>query len=151
MRNGTSLNMIGSVYFSDDVTINLGQGWNWIGYLPMAEMSLEDALSQLNPQEGDIIKDQAGFSVYQGDSWVGTLNTVKLGEGLMYYSHAETSFKYPFSRIVEYQEAESDKSPMRSYVFDKKWGYNIHDYPDNITIIAQATANDVVMPAGTYT
>ena len=71
---------------AQNVPINLEQGWNWISYPRSEPMTIEEALSDFTPAEGDIIKSQTGMSQYQNGTWTGSLSTLVPGTGYMYRS-----------------------------------------------------------------
>ena len=78
------------------VVIELSEGWNWISNLLTTETSLEDALVNLTPAEGDMIKSQNKFSNYENGQWDGTLDVLTPGKGYIYMREGEaTSFTYP--------------------------------------------------------
>jgi len=67
--------------------VSLLNGWNWIGYSPQTSLPIDEALANLNPQDGDQIKSHSDYSVYaDGAGWVGSLTTLNPGEGFKYYS-----------------------------------------------------------------
>ena len=78
--------------------ITLSPGWNWIGYPCGTSMSVDAALSGLTPQENDQLKARDNFSIYYpGIGWLGTLQTVTPGMGLMFESHntSNVTLTYP--------------------------------------------------------
>ena len=81
---------------SANVSIELSEGWNWISNLLTTETSLEDALVNLTPAEGDIIKGQNSFRKYENGHWEGALNVLTPGKGYLYMREGEaTTFTYP--------------------------------------------------------
>ena len=91
------------------VVIELAEGWNWISNLLTTETSLEDALVNLTPAEGDIIKGQNSFRKYENGHWEGALNVLTPGKGYLYMREGEaTSFTYP----VETLPSKSANPPL---------------------------------------
>jgi hypothetical protein len=88
----------------DERTITLKQGWNGIGYTPVANLSVETALSDYydNAEDGDVIKSHTEFAYFTktGNTgrWRGSLQYMKPGEGYMMLRKAtsEVKFTYPF-------------------------------------------------------
>ena len=67
-----------------------------IGLWSAHNTSLEDALVNLTPAEGDIIKGQNSFRKYENGHWEGALNVLTPGKGYLYMREGEaTSFTYP--------------------------------------------------------
>ena len=66
MSQTDNLTPIGKQVVPAEVVITVKSGWNWLGFTPSQNMSLNDALGALNPTTGDIVKGQTGFSTYNG-------------------------------------------------------------------------------------
>lgn len=65
--------------------IDIVQGWNWIGYTPQVNISINDALGRFTPNHGDLLKSQFAFAMYDElMGWVGTLTFLKPNEGYKY-------------------------------------------------------------------
>lgn len=78
------------------VVITLKPGWNWISYLLETETPIEEALINLTPFEGDMIKSQDGNSTFINGHWNGTLFNMIPGNGYIYLREGEqTTFTYP--------------------------------------------------------
>jgi hypothetical protein len=111
--------------------------WNWIGYVPSFPSTTSYALSDVNAQTGDMIKNNTGFAAFYGTEWYGTLTSMQPGCGYLYYSTgaAPKTFYYPSvaakSSIVEYQPLfELRKAPQKGL------------YADNMTVTAIVVKND---------
>ena len=81
------------------VVITLDPGWNWISYLLTVETQVGEALVNLTPAHGDIIKGPGSFSTYNAATglWSGSLSTMVPGKGYIYLSNDTESktFTYP--------------------------------------------------------
>ncbi len=81
------------------LVIELYPGWNWISFLSLTEMSIEAAFTNLTPGDGDQVKSQTGYSIYNAENglWEGTLRSFQPGRGLIYLNNSNTtrSFTYP--------------------------------------------------------
>ena len=82
---------------ADEMPDTIRTGWNWLPYTPLTTMTVDEALAGLNPQKGDIIKSQTGFSMYNRYGWEGSVKALEPGHGYLYYSTDSTakSFVYP--------------------------------------------------------
>ena len=78
----------------------INKGWTWIGYLPLQTMSVSDALADIAPASGDLVKSKTAFAVYDGAQWVGTLTRMTPGEGYMYQSHAAEGFTFRYPETI---------------------------------------------------
>lgn len=94
--NDDSISLIGQYLDPETQTIPLSVGWNWIGYIPTQAMSINDALSSLQPSSGDIIKSQLHFAQYlAGTGWIGNLKTLNAPNGYLIKLAATDTLVYP--------------------------------------------------------
>ena len=128
-----------------DITLN-ANGWTWMGYPVQAANSLDAALAEAEPLEGDMVKNQSGFSLYTEGEWLGTLQALTPGDGYMYYSHAAAAktFRFPYSAAFGRNNApaqlhvENTASPDAAGVFR-------NPYPDNMTMVAVVMDGETVV------
>ncbi len=138
-----SLSIEGKLLDVSSSTITLNPGWNWIGYTPMEEQSLDMALSSLILSKDDVIKSQTEFAVYDGASWVGNLKSLKPGLGYQYYTSEVKSFGYTAS---DYVTGEINVNLECEDVANGSWICEPHKYSDNMATIVKLTNAD----AGQY-
>ena len=80
--------------------ITLNRGSNWIGFVGTEGLSLDEALSNLTPNNLDNIKLRNSTATYfQGMGWRGSLNTLEPGKGYIYNSKATTSQTFTFPSV----------------------------------------------------
>lgn len=128
-----------------DITLN-ANGWTWMGYPVQAANSLDAALAEAEPLEGDMVKNQSGFALYTEGEWLGTLRALTPGDGYMYYSHAavDKTFHFPYSAAFGRNNApaqlhvENTASPDAAGVFR-------NPYPDNMTMVAVVMDGETVV------
>ena len=125
-----------------DVTkekIDIASGWNWIGYSGSRVISLADALAELEAEDGDVIKSQRDFAMYDGYEWTGTLTALVPGEGYMYRSLASgtKSFHYPTAAV----SGSGMRMPHRASTNGDFDPIDHHLYPGNMNVIAQLYVN----------
>jgi hypothetical protein len=68
------------------VTITLSPGWNWVSYTGDEVMTIEAALGEFEPMEGDVISAKSQNTRRQNGQWRGQLRYFTPGYGYMYYS-----------------------------------------------------------------
>ncbi len=98
LSNADTLNYSGNGLNPSEVPISLVKGWNWIGYIPRLSMPINDALSRITAADGDLIKSQRSFSMYDETAgWLGSLSFLSPGNGYMYFSNAPDAYdlRYP--------------------------------------------------------
>lgn len=71
------------------------QNWNWLPYVVGRNVPINEALANYNPQNGDIIKSQTQFAIYDGaNGWKGSLTYLYEGEGYMLNASSAQNFSY---------------------------------------------------------
>ena len=72
--------------------ITLKPGWNWIGYPVRDTVNVKDALANLVPSNGDVIKSKDWSMTYLMGQWLG-VKEMTPGMGYMYQSKADNENK----------------------------------------------------------
>ena len=140
MTKARMLKLIGSSGTQADRTITLVPGWNWIAYNNTQTASVADALAGMDPQDGDMIKGQYGFAIFDGYEWTGSLKALVPGQGYMLQSASAgtRTFTYPAS-LAPYAPQRAAARPLLNFS-----PIDHHKYPSNMTITARVTFNDEV-------
>ena len=99
-NRATTLTVEGTAVNCAQTPVIINKGWTWIGYLPLQTMSVSDALADIAPASGDLVKSKTAFAVYDGAQWVGTLTRMTPGEGYMYQSHATEGFTFRYPETI---------------------------------------------------
>ena len=126
------LALSGNLVDASEITITLNPGWNWIGYPSNVEVKLEDALRNLTPNEGDIIKNKTNsFAEYYGSKWLDGTATGMIMEptkGYMYHNSTNETktFRYNIVPIRGNNERLADNHYVVDYT----------KYPFNMTMTA---------------
>lgn len=149
VNNSISNIWSGHAFKPSEKPITLKKGWNWIGYVPVSENSLESALSSYIPSEKDVIKNLTDFATYEGGKWVGTLTAMKPGEGYLYYSGKEANLTYPSSNV--FSVSEYSAMAKAASVSPAPWIVESNNYPDNMNVIANVYTSESIAPEGLYT
>ena len=139
MQKGAVLELNGKAAVTNENTITLSKGWNWIGYVSSISQTPEDALQNLQAEKNDVIKGEDSFAVYDGTAWKGSLRTLTPGKGYMYYSQAVKSFNYA-----------TGSETMENTPATPQWEYDAHLSEDNMVIVAQLYNGEQQVTAGTY-
>lgn len=102
----------GKIINPSDLSIDVGVGWNWIGYLGQRIMSTNEAMSSLNPSSGDVIKNKSTFSMFASETlgWLGTLNSMESGEGYMLKTGNSGTLIYPESSIYRIHDLKQSEN-----------------------------------------
>lgn len=122
-----TLSLAGEAVHPGETNITVGSGWNYISYLPLTSMSVNDALKNYRAENGDVIKSQDAFATYSTtNGWEGDLTTLTLGRGYMLKRSAnasQTTFTYP---------VESSETSVKAPATAKSYRY-----ADNMNIIGE--------------
>ena len=79
-----------------DYVLTIHNGNNWIGYLPVANMTLNEVFGTF-PVEGDMVKSKTGSAVYENGQWIGQLSVLQPGQGYIYNSNGTGDRTFTFS------------------------------------------------------
>lgn len=140
-----TLKVLGRVADPSSRLITVKQGWNWIAYNATSAMSLDEAFAGMQPEDGDVVKAQSCFAVYDGYEWAGTLSLLEPSQGYMLYSvaTADRTFAYPLAgQIDKTVKARARRLPPAGY-FEP---VDYHKYPDNMSLIARVTFDGNELP-----
>jgi hypothetical protein len=87
ISNPDTIDHKGFVMDPDTVLIHTVAGWNRIGFISPRNIQINSALANYNASNGDLIKSQQSFSVYQdGLGWIGSLTAMESTKGYLLQS-----------------------------------------------------------------
>ena len=122
----------GNLHSLNDNPVNVKKGWNWISYPYSEERSVNTVIS--NPEEGEFLVAQEGFTEFTDGQWQGTLDVMKPSAGYLYKSAKDKTIVFDFSKI-------DNDSPARSRYSDNSTNISeyvdIRKYPHTMNIIAE--------------
>ena len=122
-----------------DEPITVGEGWNWVAFNSLSVMSLGDALADLQPVDGDMIKGQKGVAYFDEFEWIGSLRQLTPGQGYKIKSAASSERKFSYPSITASSGPRT--APMRindAPTVDTRFkAIDYCLYPTNMVLIAQ--------------
>ena len=134
-------------YEAVPVTINVVEGWNWIGYPVSEEVNINNAIP--NAKQGDVIKSQFdGYAMYYENypynnttltGWYGELTTLKPGRGYMYQASEDRQFSYNKGN------GNGAKSNIIDYNGKNYWFADATQYPNNMSIVAMLSIDGEIV------
>lgn len=147
-KEATEKAFIGEQYNPTLSPITLHEGWNWLGYPIALTMTLADALSYIDADEGDCISSlDGGFATFTDGAWAGTLETMNPGAGYLYKSVADKSFIYNnVPTVLNAKAIYGHRLPDSSV----PWSVDKHRYPNLMPVIAQVCYSDGTAAESTY-
>lgn len=135
LSNSADLNIIGTSVDAA-TSIDIATGWNWLGFIPRFNMSLDEAFAFFNPTSGDIIKSQFAFAVYDASiGWTGSLKNLEPGKGYLFNSTSAGSFKYPESSSLSGRRVTIENTVSDFKNIDR------HKYPHTMSVMAEIVGN----------
>jgi hypothetical protein len=135
MSKSETLTFTGAKINPAEVPILLKSGWNWIGFVPQVNIEVKDAFMYLTPNQGDIIKSQSAFAMYDvSTGWIGNLNFLTSGKGYMYKNTKFTTetLIYPSSGLVK-----TDIENESQQIYLKNLNFNADKYQNNLTVVGE--------------
>ncbi len=133
----TARKRMSDVAWNPATPIALNSGWNWLGYPAGQTMTLDEAFAPTKAETLDVVVGQNGFAQYDGEKWVGTLETMSPGMGYMYQSQTAKNVVYNTS-IVSNAAARY----AAGITANSRLAVDIHKYPSVMPVIATLGGSD---------
>jgi hypothetical protein len=138
MNDNSYLQFNGTPVIASETPIGLETGWNWIGYLPQAEVDISVAFSGIanNPDNLNFIKSQIDGTAtwYEGFGWFGSLSTLSPTKGYQLKMNAPDILFYPDidpSVSIVDENTENNENFERNNLDLLGWDLNAYDYEFN--------------------
>jgi len=130
----------------DDTVLSLNQNWNWISYLPMFALSLDEALNGIDGK-AEMVIGQAGYAEYAYNRWYGSLTTLQPGHGYKIQMRESAHLKYPitFSPSPTRQMRSRKRSTTRTLPSTLPIGCIVDSslYKNQFTLTGVAVMNEI--------
>ena len=130
---------IGQEIDPTNLTQRLAPGNNWLGYPLRRNVPTNTALQNLAATEGSVIRNQISFSEYLAGTvnrWIGSLHTLRAGEGYIYSSSA------PDTLIFSFQNSQSNSKTKYKSSFDNS---DINLIPISKQGVIKIAQNDIAI------
>ncbi|WP_114752467.1 LamG-like jellyroll fold domain-containing protein [Pleomorphovibrio marinus] len=96
MQEEQSLHLRGRPVDLSEWQFVIQPNWNWLPFPMGQNIPVRDALATFQPKEGDLIKSQNQFSIYDArNGWSGNLTFLRAGRGYMLRASDGQRFSYP--------------------------------------------------------
>lgn len=96
--------------------IAITPGWNWVGYPVSQTMTVNEAFAASSPESLDVVVGQNGFAQFDGEKWIGTLETMSPGLGYLYHSQSAKNIVYNTGIVsnasAKYATGIAENSPL---------------------------------------
>lgn len=125
--------------------IHLDSGWNWLGFISQRNLSVTEAFSSLNAHNGDMVKSQSQFALYDENiGWVGSLTALIPSKGYMFRSGGSNSFAYPRSAMF------GKKGTFENTYSSKYFGVDVTRYENNMSAVVDAGVCNEALNTGRF-
>lgn len=112
--------------------ITINTGWNWIGFVSQRYLPVTEALGNLTPTNGDVIKGQSKFAMYDNIlGWAGSLVTMQPNKGYMYKAASAATFTYPITGLYTKSIESTEQT------FTTTWNVNETQFANSMSVIAK--------------
>lgn len=135
---GTELDIANFDINIEGITVNSATPkWNWLPFPIHRNISLQEAFAFYDPTDGDVIKDQFSFAIYDETSgWSGTLNYLQSGRGYMLKASKSQVFNYPDANVLS--KSSNQKAKKSSTANTNQFA----KYSGNMNIVAEVIADE---------
>ncbi len=123
--------MSGVLHNTEKTPIVLRKGWNWISYPYNEERTISSVIQ--NPEEGDFIVSQEGFTEYADGYWEGTIQNFVPGAGYIYKSMAKKELAFNFVKKSSQNRLKARN--MQSVTYGHE--VDIRKYPSTMNVTAR--------------
>ena len=125
-------------YTQDEVTKYYGPGWNWSGFPYCFNHWVSQIFANSELADGTrIVSKNDGFTELNSGKWVGTLQTIKAGEGYLVYYPGSSNVSVTLPAEGKLKRANNLPSIKRAPA-QNIWNYDASRFADNMTIIARS-------------
>ena len=138
MQQAGSVTLRGPLYDVNE-PVALQRGWNWIGCPLFNATTLEAALANYEPREGDKIVGLDAFATYEDGQWFGSLKTLKPGQSYLFYTSQAQDFCW---NSLSPQSAPRRRYAQAVQAEDGAWQADIHAYADVMTLVAKVETDE---------
>ncbi len=139
-----TLQILGNVLDPALTPIPVVSGWNWIGYVPNYSLPVNEALSSLPAQTGDLIKSQISFAQYINPAfgWIGNLKYMGPPNGYQIKLSAPGTLIYPPLSDHLDGGAVQSRGPVEPPLAEF-WTVDPTQFEHSMTLIGMLKVNDV--------
>ncbi|PIB34109.1 hypothetical protein BFP72_01040 [Reichenbachiella sp. 5M10] len=122
---------------------SLAREWNWVSFLGQENMEINEALASLQASDGDIIKSQYAFAIYDPVlKWIGNLKYLSPNEGYVMKVSEDQQLVFPQSGLIN----ASSRTNQVTAIYEQS-GLDPHQYRDNMSMVVQVIGLDLASDA----
>lgn len=135
-NNACEVVITGDLAVAADHPITLMPNWTWIGYPMTSPLTIQTAMSQLEPAANDVLKNQSQSVVfYEGYGWWPNNFTFTPGCGYKYLSNASENKTFVYT-------ATASKDGDIAETENRFWNNDAHAFAENMSVLLMAYIED---------
>ena len=141
-----TLKMLGSILDPATTPIPVVNGWNWVGYIPNYSLPVNQALSSISPQTGDLVKSQVSFAQYINPTfgWIGNLKFMQPPNGYQLKLSTPGTLVYPPASNLQGDPINTqNRGPKESAQPLNFWTVDPTQFEHSMTLIGMLKSNEV--------
>lgn len=116
-------------------------GWNWMPYNSQISLSPDEYFFETTFTDGDrIVSKDEGFAEYNGGKWVGSLTTMRFGQGYMFYNASGENLLVTNKGDKSFSQPTANRIAKRAFHENSVWTYNSAPFANNMTVVADLGA-----------
>lgn len=135
--------------FDVDTLVSVSQGWNWLGCPLYNATTVETALKNYVPTEGDAIVGINAFATYEDGRWGGTLASLSPGQAYLLKCGKAQRFSWNSLATPVIRKARRYAAPQEEEDVPMPWQVDMHAYPNVACIIAALEMDDSMVEDNT--
>lgn len=143
MTSQTDVTLRGEL-FDVDTPVNVKQGWNWLGCPLYNATTIDVALKNYMPTDGDAIVGINGFTTYENGAWEGTLTSLLPGQAYLIKCNTAQAFCWNSKSTNILRKTRRYNTPETNISIESPWQTDIHAYPNITCVIASLKTADEV-------
>lgn len=147
VSESVKMSVSGDAYNAATGVMHLAEGWNWIGYPVDQTMSVNEALANLTPSEGDILVGLSGSAEFIEGSWIGDLEVMTPGQGYMIKVGSDIDLLYNTAIVSKAGALVRGRLKTNR----TSWSVDEHQYPDVMPMRAQLFREETPTEADEFT
>lgn len=128
-----------SIHLYSPTSLVKSRMWNWMAFLGQENMEINEALASLQPSDGDIIKSQYAFAIYDPVlKWIGNLEFLAPGQGYMIRVAEDQLLTFPQTGLIN---GRSMTSAVSAYY--EEVNFDPHLYRENMNMVVKIVGLDI--------
>ncbi len=141
LQNPFELKLYGDIIDPDTKPLTVVTGWNWIGFISQRNMAINTAMGGFTATNGDILKGQYQFAIFDNGFWQGSLTALIPGEGYKLKAANGGTFSWPNSEGLTGGRGTAEVKGLRATsgveLENELWSINPHSFKESQLMVAE--------------